>query len=232
MRFLNRTKMIGKEKAKRVPYPWILMSNHVSLLDDLFLGPIIFFPRALGGYKAIPYHAPEERNFYKKPIVSWFMKQTKSIPLVRGKGIHQEGMNRLISAVRNGGTLHIYPEGTRTRSGDIGAAKAGIGRLIYESGAPVVPMYHRGLDQVLPIGAGAPRIGKRIYVSIGDPIYFDEELKLPNTPETWRKMAGRVMDGIRAEKLRLESRFGSELPAPVVFAEAKAPKAASGDGEA
>jgi len=187
------------------------MSNHVTLLDDLFLGPLIFFPRALYKWKEIPYHAPEERNFYKVPIVSWFMKKTKSIPLVRGKGIHQEGVKRLIEAVSEGGVLHIYPEGTRTRSGELMEAKAGIGRIVYMSNAAVTPMYHRGLDRVLPIGAGVPRIGKQIYISIGAPLYFDEERKLPNTPETWRLITGRIMAGIRQQRDLLEKEFGSAL---------------------
>ena len=189
------------------------MSNHVTLLDDLFLGPIIFFPQSLRSYARIPYHAPEERNFYKVSIVSWFMKKTKCIPVVRGKGIYQEGVVRLIEALREGGVLHIFPEGTRTRSGEMGEPKAGIGRIVYESGALVVPMYHRGLDRVLPIGSGAPRIGKRIFVEIGEPLSFEEERKLPNTPDTWRIISKRIMEAIMEQKSRLEERYGSKLQA-------------------
>ena len=205
MRLMNRVTVFGMKHATEIERPWILMSNHVTLLDDVFLGPILLFPKALRGYAWMPYHAPEERNFYKIPAIAWIMRMTKSIPLVRGKGIHQEGVKRLIDAVRNGGVLHIYPEGTRTRTGEIGAPKVGIGRIVYESGAPVVPMYHRGLERVLPIGAGVPRFGKRIYVSMGEPLHFDEERKLPNTPDTWRIIVERIMNGIYAERDKLSA---------------------------
>lgn len=203
---MNRTTIIGKKNVVDLGRPYILMSNHVSLLDDLFLGPIIFFPRGMQGYAWMPYHAPEERNFYKVSLIAWFLRKTKSIPLIRGKGIRQEGVTRLINAVRQGGILHIYPEGTRTRTGELGAPKIGIGRIVYESGAPVVPMYHKGLERVLPIGAGVPRFCKRIQASIGKPLYFDEELKLPNTPDTWRLIVARIMDGIKSERDKLEKR--------------------------
>lgn len=211
MRLLNRTQIVGKKNISGLGRPWILMSNHVSLLDDLFLGPIIFFPRGMRSYGWMPLHAPEERNFYKVPLVSWFMRMSKSIPVVRGKGIYQEGVNRLIEAVRNGGILHIYPEGTRTRTGEIGTAKAGIGRIVYESGAPVVPMYHRGLERVLPIGAGVPRTGKRIFVCIGAPITFEQERGLPNGALTWRLISEKIMIGIREQQARLERLFADDL---------------------
>ncbi len=179
------------------------MSNHVTLLDDVFLGPIVLFPKALRGYAWMPYHAPEERNFYKIRFVAWIMRMTKSIPLQRGKGIHQEGVKRLIDAVRNDGVLHIYPEGTRTRTGEIGEPKVGIGRIVYESGAAVVPMYHRGLEKVLPIGAAIPKIGKHIHISVGEVIRFEEERNLPNTPDTWRVIVDKIMNGIYAERDKL-----------------------------
>jgi len=205
MRVFNRITVIDKKNASELGRPWILMSNHVTLLDDLFLGPIVLFPKALKGYEWLPFHAPEERNFYKNFLAASIMRLTKSIPLIRGKGIWQEGVGRLIEAVRDGGILHIYPEGTRTRTGKIGEPKVGIGRIVYESGAPVVPMYHRGLEKILPIGTVVPRIFHHVYASVGEPIYFDEELKLPNTPDTWRLIVEKIMKGIYAERDRLSA---------------------------
>lgn len=207
MRLLNRTTLVGKRNLKGLEGSWILMSNHVTLLDDLFLDALIFFPSALRGYRYIPFHAPEERNFYGVPIIAWFMRSTKSIPLMRGRGLNQEGNIRLIEAVRDRGRLHIYPEGTRTRTGEIGPAKVGIGKLVYESGGAVVPMYHQGLQHILPIGAGFPRFFERVIACIGEPITFDEERKLPNTPETWRLITHRIMDAIRNEQVHMAELF-------------------------
>ena len=88
------------------------------------------------------------------------------------------------------------PEGTRTRSGILGHGRPGVGRVLYETGAPVVPCFHRGLDQVLPIGCVVPRIGKRVDIVIGPPFSVDDLRALPNTKETWQKTADRVMEKI------------------------------------
>jgi monolysocardiolipin acyltransferase len=208
MNLLNKTRIIGRENLARLRPPYIVTLNHLSLLDDLFLGPVIFFPNMLKGYRYLPYHAPEERNFYKKPIIAQFMRYAKAIPLLRGRGIYQEGVNRLINAVSEGGILQIYPEGTRTRTGEIGDGKEGVGRIVYESGAPVVPVYHQGMEKVLPIGRGIPRIGNEIRIVIGKPIMFHDELKQDNTPATWRLITTKIMDAIREQKTISEQKWG------------------------
>lgn len=212
MNILNRTRVLGRENLRQLEPPFIIMSNHLSLLDDMFLGPFLFWPRCLYGYRYLPFHAPEERNFYKVRIVAWFMKLTKNIPVVRGKGIYQEGVERLIEAVRQGGILHIHPEGTRSRTGEIYPPKPGIGRIVYETRAPVIPVYHQGLESILPIGAGLPKFGREIRIAIGQPLLFTEELALPNELSTWKVIAHKIMEAIREQKSRLDTVWG---PKPV-----------------
>jgi len=208
MNLLNRTRISGRENISKLKPPWILASNHLTLLDDLFLEPIILFPHVLRGFNYFPYHAPEETNFYKKPLITWFMRQCKSIPLIRGNGIHQEGMERLIRAVKNGGILHIYPEGTRTRNGDIGSGKPGIGRIVSESKAPVIPIFHQGLEKVLPIGKGVPRIGNEIRITIGKPMYFDTKIEPRSEIRTWRSISNQIIDNIRELRTEAEKKWG------------------------
>lgn len=208
MNLLNRTLISGHPNIQRLKPPYILMSNHLTLLDDLFLDPLIFFPNCFKGYKYIPYHAPEENNFYKTPIVSWFMKQAKSIPLIRGRGFNQEGVRKMIQTVTNGGVLHIYPEGTRTRTGDIGRGQDGVGKIVYETGVPVVPMYHRGLERILPIGSGMPTFGKSVRVTIGKPITFNDELKMENKVATWHQITEKIMGEIRKLQDETNNRWG------------------------
>ncbi len=211
MYVLNNTRIIGKKNISGSKAPWILMSNHITIMDDLFLDPLIAFSNIFKGYRYIPHHAPEEHNFYKSALSAWFMKRVKSIPLIRGKGAQQEGMNRLIKAVRDGGTLHIYPEGTRSRSGKLGRGRSGVGRLVYEAEAPVIPVYHYGLGAILPIGHAFPRFGKKVRVSIGEPIYFDEELKMENDHRTWKLITNRIMEAIAEQQQRAEEKWGPEV---------------------
>src|SRR5918998_372477 len=50
--------------------------------------------------------------------------------------------------VERGGTVVIFPEGTRIRTGSLGLPKRGVGRLALETGAPVVPVAVVGSEEV------------------------------------------------------------------------------------
>jgi len=208
MRLLNRTRITGIENIKDLDSKWILASNHLSILDDLFLGPILLFPKSMRGYSYFPYHAPEERNFYKKRLISSFMRHCKSIPLIRGAGIFQPGMNRIIKSVDEGGILHIYPEGTRSRSGKIAAGKPGIGRIVCETGAVVIPVYHQGLEGVLPIGTTIPRIGKDIRIAIGEPMRFETEVEPGKEIKKWKSISTEITEEIHKQKQITEEKWG------------------------
>ncbi len=203
MKVFNRTEVRGKRQVQRARPPFLFVCNHVSMLDDAFLGPLIFMPRALWDYRFIPYHLPEKKNFFRGPFFSWLMTAVKCVPITRGKGVFQPGMERLIRLLKRGGVVHIYPEGTRTRTGEIGKGKIGVGRLVRETGVKVIPCYHTGLDQVLPIGHKIPRLGKRVLVQVGEALNFEEYMQLPNTPKTWQMISDKIISSLRSLKARM-----------------------------
>lgn len=198
MRALNHTRVSGRHHLHNAPLPLVFVSNHVSILDDAFVDPLVFLPRALWQYKFLPHHLPEERNFFKGPLMSWFMRRMKCIPIRRGEGVFQPAVQQVVEALEAGNAVHIYPEGTRTRTGQLMPGKAGVGRALYETGATVVPAYHRGMEQILPIGSHFPRIGKRVEILIGEPFRIDQFRSLPNNRETWQAIADYVMSKIAA----------------------------------
>jgi 1-acyl-sn-glycerol-3-phosphate acyltransferase len=141
---------------------------------------------------------PEERNFFKGPVMNWFMRRVRCIPIRRGEGVYQPAVERAIEILRHGGCVHVAPEGTRTRSGKLLPGKAGVGRVLYETGATVVPCFHRGMGDILPIGARFPRVGQRAEIIVGSSFRVDQFLSLPNTRETWQSIADHVMERIAA----------------------------------
>jgi 1-acyl-sn-glycerol-3-phosphate acyltransferase len=196
MHALNRTRITGKRHLQDARLPFMFVSNHVTIFDDGLIDTLIFWPRVFWDFAFIPVHVPEERNFFKGPLMSWFMRRMKCIPVRRGAGVFQPAMDQIIAALKEGGCVRVFPEGTRTRSGTLGHGRPGVGRVLYETGATVVPCFHRALDQVLPIGSVVPRVGKRVEVLIG-PAFSVEDLRaLPNTRETWQKIADRLMEKI------------------------------------
>lgn len=204
MKVLNRTEVRNRRIVQRTKPPFLFCSNHVSMLDDAFVGPLVFLPRALWNYRFIPYHAPEEKNFFRGPFFTAVLRSAKCVPFTRGLGVFQPGMERLIRLLKEGNVVHIYPEGTRTRTGEIGKGKIGVGRLVRETGAKVIPCYHSGLDKVLPIGRKIPRIGHRVRILIGQVLNFNEFMSLPNAPKTWQMISDRIIEAIKDLKRKME----------------------------
>ena len=206
MYIMNNTKFYGKEIIKREKAPYVFASNHASMFDSGFIDCIIFLRKGMFNYKFLPYHTPEYGNFYKNTLLSMYMNFVKCIPLERGKGIDQFAQKLVTKKLEKGGIVHIFPEGTRSRSGDLLPGKAGVGKRIFESKVKVVPCYHEGIRDILPVGTSMPRRGKKVRVIIGEAIYFDEYFTMENKPETWKLISQRIMDEIAKLKGKLHEK--------------------------
>ena len=71
--------------------------------------------------------------------------------------------------IRSGQSVVIFPEGTRTRDGRLGAFKKGGFHLAMESGAAIVPVAIRGSREVMPRGSALIRAGSG-QLEVGEPI--------------------------------------------------------------
>ena len=75
--------------------------------------------------------------------------------------------------IKAGSSIILYPEGTRTRDGEIGDFKSGIGILVKKAKVPILPVYIQGTYECLNYKRLLPR-GGVIRVLFGEPIVFDE----------------------------------------------------------
>lgn len=203
MHVFNRTRIYGKRIILREKAPFVFASNHTTMFDSAFIDCDLFFLKSFFSYKYLPYHTPEYGNFYKNKLLAWYMDHVKCIPLERGKGIDQPSQKIVTEKLKQGNVVHIFPEGTRSRTGELLEGKAGVGKRIYESRVKVIPCYHEGMRDMLPVGTSFPKFGKRIRVIIGEPIYFDEFFTKQNSPETWRLISEKIMIEIKKLKERL-----------------------------
>ncbi len=217
-RLFERVKVIDNKKLKHYEPPYLFVSNHLTMIDDFILGGLLYIPFAFQGLKYFPWHAPEEQNFFLGPIVTWMLKKAQCVPLTRGHGVFQPGMTRLKQLLQTNGIVMIYPEGTRSRSGDIGKGKVGIGRLAYQTKVKVVPCYHEGTQDILPVGNYTPKIGKKLRIIIGDPIDMSDLYELKEGREAYQKIADRMIEKIRDLRADLHERgFGvKSIPQPKV----------------
>lgn len=145
----------------------ILASNHLSLVDSVFL-PICIDRDMVFLAKSEYFTTKGIKGWATK----WFMKGTGMLPIDRSGGKASEAsLNTGLRVLAEGRVLGIYPEGTRSPDGKLYRGRTGIARLVLESGVPVVPVAMIDTEKVMPIGAKWPKM-RRPGIIIGKPLDF------------------------------------------------------------
>jgi 1-acyl-sn-glycerol-3-phosphate acyltransferase len=216
MRVLNRTKVYGQAKLRLEKPPFLYVSNHLTMIDDFLMDPILFGPIALSRFslKYFPWHVPEEKNFFLNPFLAWLLQKCQSIPITRGRGVFQPGMMRVKELLLDERIIHIYPEGTRSRSGDIGRGQIGVGKLAFETKMKVVPVYHEGIQNILPVGTKKLQFGKKIAMVVGEPVSMSDLYEKSGSKEVFQDVANRMVDEIRKLRLSLHDKGQNAIDIP------------------
>jgi 1-acyl-sn-glycerol-3-phosphate acyltransferase len=102
---------------------------------------------------------------------------------------------------QTGGSLILYPEGTRSRDGEMRAFKSGAALFAIALDVPVVPAYIEGTRQILPKGHYMPRAGP-VTVRFGEPL----ELARPRSGELPRERRRRAVEQLTQSIQMLSSR--------------------------
>ncbi|MBN1966703.1 MAG: 1-acyl-sn-glycerol-3-phosphate acyltransferase [Anaerolineae bacterium] len=142
--------------------PVIPVSNHASHLDLMAVTTCIG-PGLLGFFRF-----PGKAELFDNRFAAWLLAGMGAFPLERDAG-DVAAARTLIKALRAGEHIGITPEGTRSRTGEVGPFKNGFVRLALKFDALVVPTAIVGTFRALPKGASFPRPGK-VRVTIGEPI--------------------------------------------------------------
>ena len=162
----GRPRVTGLENIP-VSGPAILASNHLSIVDSLYLPLMITRP--------VVFPAKAEYFSAKGPIGRlWaaYLRSTKQLEINRhDTRSAQATLEAAAEILRAGDLFGFYPEGTRSPDGRLYRGRSGVGWLALNSGAPVVPVAMVGTRKMLPPGSSVPRPA-RIEVRIGKPLEF------------------------------------------------------------
>jgi 1-acyl-sn-glycerol-3-phosphate acyltransferase len=157
---LYRTRAIG---VKNVPKSGalILAPNHFSQMDHFFTG--LYLRRQI--------RFMAKSQMFGTPVLTYVYSHGGVFPVRRGHH-DEESFNTAFTILERGEMLLMYAEGGRSRTGELGEVKPGIGRIALESGAPVVPVAIHGSASV--------RRWKRlrfpkVTVEFGEPLHFPTE---------------------------------------------------------
>ena len=194
---LFRPRVVGGEHVPAYG-PLIVASNHLSFIDS-FIIPLAV-PRPVTYIAKATYF---EGGGLKKGFVRWFLTNLGHVPVRRGARRAAMGaLEQGAEVLENAGAFAIYPEGTRSPDGRLYRGRTGVGWLVLETGARVLPVALEGTEKIQPIGASMPRVfGPRPTVRIGPPMDFSHYRDLPPAKarraitdeivETIQKMSGQ-----------------------------------------
>lgn len=148
------------ERHARERHPCIFMCNHQSAIDVW----------ALVGALPDSTCFVAKRSLFRIPFIGWAMAAAGFVPIDRQDRSSAIGsLSRALEQVRAGRSLILFPEGTRSRDGRLGAFKKGPFHLALEAGVPVVPAAVSGSFGLLPPGALFLRPGQ-VRVSFAPPL--------------------------------------------------------------
>jgi 1-acyl-sn-glycerol-3-phosphate acyltransferase len=145
----------------------ILASNHVSVVDSLFL-PLMLKRKVTFLAKSDYFTGKGLKGF----AVRSFMNGVGQLSIDRSGGKASEAsLDTGVQVLRRGEVLGIYPEGTRSPTGKLYRGRTGVARMILEGKSQVVPVAMFDTDKAMPIGSKIPKV-RRIGIVIGEPLDF------------------------------------------------------------
>lgn len=147
-------KISGKRNLPPVG-PVIVASNHIAFIDPPVIGASVWRESHFAAKKEL------FNNFLLKPVISYL----NTFPVKR-TGFDNAALKICVNALKSGGVLVFFPEGTRSRTGVMLPFKRGIGYLVAKTGAAVLPTYISGTNE----------LRKRLFKPGGITIRFGEPI--------------------------------------------------------
>ncbi len=199
---LWRFRIEGNAPADIDHKPYVVVANHQSSADPFLLSSLPWDMRWIA-----------KVELFRAPLVGWLMKLGGDIPLQRGSGGSVRTMMADARATLDGGlSLMVFPEGTRSRDGELGQFKDGAFELAIAAGVPILPVVLDGTRTCRPKGSwwfGDADAVARVLAPIPT---------VGLTKDDVAALRERVRDRIAAELPRLVARLpaeAAEVPGPI-----------------
>jgi len=145
--------------------PLIIAANHTSYLDPVILG--IATNRKM--------HFIAKQEIFNNFISNFIFRKLNAFPVDREK-IDIKALKNAINVLKEKEVLGIFPEGTRSTTGDLQNFKLGIIKIALKTGAPIVPAGIIGAHKIFPRGVKLPIFFKhKIIVRYGSPKYLNSQ---------------------------------------------------------
>ena len=180
----------GKENLPKDNTACVFVANHQGNYD---------IPTVLTSLPK-PYGLLAKKEISKIPMISSWMKHMNCIFVDRSDAkSSMRSLNEGCNLVKNGNSLTIFPEGTRSKTGEIGEFKGGSFRIATKAKAPIVPIRIEGTRDIMENNGNFMKPGKvefHILPMVETKNLTKEEIKV--LPETVREII--VQDRLKSKK--------------------------------
>ncbi len=141
---VNRT-LVNPELLESAPQ-CVLVANHLSTLDIL----------VLGSYLERDYRWLAKAELFRVPFMGWHLALAGHVPVYRGEAKERNGSiaDRIHRVVEEGASLLFFPEGSRSKDGELKPFRMGAFMTAATEELPVVPLVIRGTGKLMEAGAG------------------------------------------------------------------------------
>lgn len=166
----------------------IVAANHTSVLDS-FVVPAML-PRRIT-YVGKAEYLDDWKTRYIFPALGM-------IPIDRrGGSAAQRALDMAAEILGDGELFAIYPEGTRSRTGDLYKGRTGVARLAYTTGSPIVPVGIVGMREIQPPDASFPKLFGTATIRFGEPLRPDDFGDPADDPLWYRAVTDALMFRIK-----------------------------------
>ncbi len=139
-RVYGRWKIVGKENVPRTG-GILLAANHASYLDPMLIGAALYRHRRVW--------MMGKREMWRNPLLAYINDRVMAFPVERHSA-DRAALRRALDWLAKGEAVMLFPEGERTRTGQLNPAQPGIALLAQKSGVPIVPVACVGTYEMWP----------------------------------------------------------------------------------
>lgn len=184
-------KVLNKEKLSSIKGPVIFICNHLSNADGLILNKVL-------KEKDVTFIMGVKLT--KDPMTNLGCKVVKTIQITPSSP-DKSAISNLVKHVKNGNSILIFPEGTRSRNGAMISAKKGIYLIARLCNVPIIPLCIYGSEKFMPIDENGNMNNEvfhnsDVFVNVGDEMSLPEKIENESKQDYEERAITYLMKGI------------------------------------
>ncbi len=195
MHIKYRIKVVGGDNRpykNKIKGGYIIACNHQSYSDPPLIAAV---NRAKFSFMA------KSELFQSNKLFAWLITRCGAFPVVRGAS-DSSAIDRAVSDIKKNKAFVIFPEGTRSKDGNISRAKSGIAVIAGKADAPVLPMC---------IKYGKKGFRRRVWIAVGEMLPAEQIAINSDDRTELRRVSNLIMDNIKM-LMDSMSEYGEPLP--------------------